>query len=173
MPQLHPCRRAGAALGGHGQGVVSHRRSSDCEPRPHPIAPQCIAIALNANGNPGRFAGLDVPIFGDPFADFLGPLAGVLAGMDWAVQIRAPAVFTIAVDTPFSPENLATGLEAAVALRDDLRAALDGGLRKIRQWTEQHGAGVAQWVSEPYDPFFNINTRADAIRAETLLALQA
>ena len=61
-----------------------------------------------------------------------------------------------------------------VALRDDLRAALvDEGLHKIEAWTVRHGVAIADWPAEPVDPFFNVNTPADAAEAERLVAARS
>ncbi len=164
------------------------------------LAPQCGPLALNANGDPARFAGLNLPVLADSIADHPGPLAGVLAGLDWAATLGATQIVTAAADTPFFPDDLVAGLQAAagpsglalaatpddtgrlrrhptfglwpVALRDDLRAALAGGLRKIVLWTDQHQAGTAHFPAEPFDPFFNINTPEDAAQAEALLSQQ-
>ena len=161
------------------------------------IAPQCGVIALNANGDPIRFADLGLPVLPDSLPDHPGPLAGVLAGMDWAAGIGSEAVISVAADTPFFPRDLVERLQAAagpsglalaaspdetgklwhhptfglwpVALRDDLREALKGGLRKVVLWTDKHGAGTASFASSPFDPFFNINTPEDIEAAEELV----
>lgn len=163
------------------------------------IAHQCGPIALNANGDPTRFADLSLPVLPDSLPDHPGPLAGVLAGMDWAASIGADAVVSVAADTPFFPRDLVERLQAAagpsglalaaspdetgklwhhptfglwpVALRDDLREALKGGLRKVVLWTDRHGAGTASFASSPFDPFFNINTPDDIAEAEKLTEL--
>ncbi len=159
------------------------------------LAPQVGRIALNANGDPARFAAYDLPVIADSLPDWPGPLAGVLAGMDWAASQGAQAVVSVAADTPFFPRNLVARLQAAagpsglalaatregdklwrhptfglwpVALRDDLRAALQSGLRKVVLWTDRHGAGTAEFPSAPVDPFFNINTPEDIAVAERL-----
>jgi molybdenum cofactor guanylyltransferase len=160
------------------------------------LAPQVAAMALNANGAPARFAEFGLPVLPDSLPDFPGPLAGVLAGMDWAAAQGAEAVVSVAADTPFFPRDLVARLQAAagpsglalaatreggklwrhptfglwpVALRDDLRAALEGGLRKVVIWTDQHGAGTAEFDSLPFDPFFNINTPQDIETAAQLV----
>ena len=161
------------------------------------IAPQCGVIALNANGDPIRFADLGLPVLPDSLPDHPGPLAGVLAGMDWAASLGADSVISVAADTPFFPRDLVERLQAAagpsglalaaspdetgklwhhptfglwpVALRDDLREALKGGLRKVVLWTDKHGAGTASFASSPFDPFFNINTPEDIEAAEELV----
>jgi molybdopterin-guanine dinucleotide biosynthesis protein A len=56
-----------------------------------------------------------------------------------------------------------------VALRDDLRAALQDGLRKVVIWTDKHDGREALFSADPFDPFFNVNTPADLERAEELL----
>jgi molybdopterin-guanine dinucleotide biosynthesis protein A len=116
--------------------------------------------------------------------------------MDWAASIGAEAVVSVAADTPFFPRDLVAQLQTSagpsglalaatreggklyrqptfglwpVALRDDLRAALLGGLRKVVLWTDSHGAGTAEFGTDPFDPFFNINTPDDIAIAETLV----
>ncbi|MCH8465230.1 MAG: molybdenum cofactor guanylyltransferase MobA [Roseinatronobacter sp.] len=160
------------------------------------LAPQVAAMALNANGAPARFAEFGLPVLPDSLPDFPGPLAGVLAGMDWAAAQGAEAVVSVAADTPFFPRDLVARLQAAagpsrlalaatreggklwrhptfglwpVALRDDLRAALEGGLRKVVIWTDKHGAGTAEFDTLPFDPFFNINTPQDIETAAQLV----
>ena len=160
------------------------------------LAPQVSAMALNANGDPARFAGLGLPVLADDVEGFAGPLAGVLAGLDWAAARGAAAIVTVAGDTPFFPRDLVARLAAAagpsglalaaspdaagqvqrhptfglwpVGLRGDLRAALAGGLRKIVAWTDTHRAGMAVFPADPFDPFFNINTPEDVAAAEAL-----
>ncbi|MFD0859099.1 molybdenum cofactor guanylyltransferase MobA [Roseovarius aquimarinus] len=157
------------------------------------IAPQAAAVALNANGDPARLARFGLPVLADPVEGFVGPLAGVLAGMDWAAREGAETVVSVAADTPFFPCDLvprlllaAEGMEAPLALaatpdgrhptfglwpvslRDDLRAALRGGLRKVVQWTDAHGAATATFPAEG-DPFFNVNTPEDLARAQERL----
>ena len=160
------------------------------------LTPQATPIALNANGDPARFAALGLPVLPDSIADYPGPLAGVLAGLDWAASLGATHVLSVAADTPFFPADLASRLTGAVsddtpialaatregdrtirhptfglwptALRDDLRAALTDGLRKVVLWTDEHGAATVVFDTDPVDPFFNINTPEDLARAEAL-----
>ncbi len=162
------------------------------------LGPQCGPLALNANGDPARFAEFGLPVLPDSLPDHPGPLAGVLAGLDWAAGLGAASIVTVAADTPFFPADLVARLQAAagpsglalaasrddtgklwqhptfglwpVALRNDLRAALEGGLRKIVLWTDRHEAGIAEFPSDPFDPFFNINTPEDIAEAERLIA---
>lgn len=183
-------------MGGGDKGlrVVAGRRLID-----HVIDrlhPQVGALAINANGDPARFAEFGLPVLADSLPDHPGPLAGVLAGLDWAAGLGAAAIVTAAADTPFLPADLVTRLQASagrsglalaaspdaigrvqrhptfglwpVALRDDLRTALEGGLRKIVLWTDAHGAGTAIFAAEPFDPFFNVNTPEDITRAEAM-----
>lgn len=152
------------------------------------LAPQVSGIVLNANGDPARFSEWGLPVIPDSVDGFAGPLAGVLAGLDWAAD-KADAIVTVAADTPFFPHDLATRLSSAgplalaatddghrhptfglwpVALRHDLRQALADGTRKIVAWTDRHNAASVVFPSDP-DPFFNINTPEDLARAETML----
>ena len=164
------------------------------------LKPQCAALILNANGDPARFADTGLAVIPDSVPDFAGPLAGILAGLDWAAR-EAPDVADIVSvpgDCPFLPEDLVARLSAArtreaaplacarsgewrhpvvglwpVALRGDLRHALVAeGLRKIEAWTARHGVAVADWPAVPVDPFFNINTPDDAAEAERIAARQ-
>lgn len=160
--------------------------------------PQVAALALNANGDPARFADMGLPVLPDPIAGFPGPLAGVLAGMDWAAGQGASHVVTVAADTPFLPEDLVPrlllavergapiGLASSVSggretrhptfglwsveLRDDLRAALERGERKVGLWAEQRGAVLTRFPAGSVDPFFNINSPEDLDLAEDLLS---
>lgn len=159
------------------------------------IEPQVGGLALNANGDTDRFADFGLPVISDNIEGYPGPLAGVLAGLDWAHQMGAKHVVTAAADTPFFPLDLVERLERAatkastpialaqtaeggrltrhptfgywpVSLRNDLRSALKGGLRKVVLWTDGHGA-----ASAPFDDnaFFNINTPEDLEEAEAML----
>ena len=153
------------------------------------IRPQVPELALNANGDAARFARFGLPVLPDGIAGYPGPLAGVLAGLDWAAEEGAETIVTVAADTPFFPSDLVARLRAAVdgrplklalaatpdgrhptfglwpvALRDDLRAALNNGLRKVVQWTDGHGAGEAMF-DDCGDPFFNVNTPEDLEKA--------
>jgi molybdopterin-guanine dinucleotide biosynthesis protein A len=165
------------------------------------FSPQCTGLVLNANGDPGRFARFGLPVVADSVAGFAGPLAGILAGLDWAAQQTAGTQWVVSVpgDCPFLPADLVGRLHAArqaegvplacarsgdwrhpvvglwpVALRDDLRHAIVAeGLRKIEVWTARHGVAVADWPDKPLDPFFNVNTPEDAAEAERLAAQAA
>jgi molybdopterin-guanine dinucleotide biosynthesis protein A len=165
------------------------------------FAPQCAGLVLNANGDPARFARFGLPAVADSVEGFAGPLAGILAGLDW-VAAHAPGIRFIASvpgDCPFLPADLVGRLQAArvaervplacarsgewrhpvvglwpVALREDLRHAIVAeGLRKIEVWTARHGVAVADWPDKPIDPFFNVNTPEDAAEAERLAAQAA
>ncbi len=172
------------------------------------LGPQVDGLALNANGDPERFADLGLPVLADTIEGFAGPLAGVLAGLDWAAGQGADRIVTAAADTPFFPRDLVerlvqasqgqthplvlattprTGDEALksgggkrvnrhptfglwpVALRDDLRAALNDGLRKVVLWTDRHEGREALFPADPFDPFFNVNTPDDLELAHKML----
>ncbi|MEL6125483.1 MAG: molybdenum cofactor guanylyltransferase MobA [Pseudomonadota bacterium] len=162
------------------------------------IAPQVDALALNANGDAARFADYDLPVIADSLPDHPGPLAGVLAGMDWAAERGIAQLVSVAADTPFFPPRLVTGLRmGAVAaerplamavteeagrvirhptftlwpvdLREDLRAALGAGVRKVVIWTDRHGCAEVMFHSDGVDPFFNVNTPEDMVQAQTLI----
>jgi molybdopterin-guanine dinucleotide biosynthesis protein A len=162
------------------------------------LEPQCGRVIINANGDPARFADAGLPVVADSVPDFAGPLAGILAGLDWAAANAPdiPWLASVPGDCPFLPRDLVRRLHEAraaadaplacarsgewrhpvvglwpVKLRDDLRHALiDEDLHKIDLWTARHGVGIADWPDTPMDPFFNVNTPEDAARAETIAA---
>ncbi|MBW0148522.1 molybdenum cofactor guanylyltransferase MobA [Marinobacter arenosus] len=153
------------------------------------ITPQVEAVVLNANGDLSRFEDLELPVVADSVPGYAGPLAGVLAGMDWAAQHGYDWLISVAADTPSFPLDLTERLSEhntpvvlaatpdptrgrvpqptfgrwQVALRHDLRAALNDGVRKIRQWTQAQGETLVIFGE---DDFFNINTPEDLAWAE-------
>ena len=163
------------------------------------LKPQCDGLILNANGDPARFAAFGLPIIVDTVADFPGPLAGILAALDWAAANRPEVkwMLSAAADCPFLPHDLVVRLhrglveqnaELAVAasdgqshpviglwsvsLRDELRQALVvEDVRKIDRWTARYRLATMTWPVRPLDPFFNANTVEDIAEAERLAAL--
>jgi molybdopterin-guanine dinucleotide biosynthesis protein A len=163
------------------------------------LEPQCDGLILNANGDPARFAAFDLPVVADGVPDFPGPLAGILAALDWAATNRPEVKFVLsaAADCPFLPRDLVARLEAAcaaeraelgvaasggrthpviglwkVGLRDELRHALiKEDMRKIDRWTARYKLTTVSWPTVPLDPFFNANTIEDIAEAERLAAL--
>ncbi|MFU0507881.1 molybdenum cofactor guanylyltransferase MobA [Pseudaminobacter sp. NGMCC 1.201702] len=163
------------------------------------FAPQCDGLVLNANGDPARFAAFGLPVVADTVADNPGPLAGVLAALDWAAENRPQArwVVSVAGDCPFLPRDLVSRFHDArlredaqlavassggrshpviglwnVGLRGDLRHALvEEDLRKIDRWTARYRLATVSWPTEPVDPFFNANTVEDLSEAEELAKL--
>lgn len=156
------------------------------------MAAQVVAVALNANGDPGRFADFGLPVLADGVAGQPGPLAGVLAALDWAAGQGAGWVATAPGDCPFLPMDLVARLHDArgagrfacagsggrahpviavwpVDCRAALRAALGAGLRKVGAFATQ---SVAEWPMLPRDPFFNVNTPEDLVRAERLASAE-
>src|SRR5918998_469642 len=111
------------------------------------LRPQTVGIVLNANGDPARFASFGLPVVPDSVPDFAGPLAGILAGLDW-IAAHAPDTAWMA-SVPGDCGHPVVGLWP-VSLREDLRRALiDEALRKIEVWTSRHGIALADWPTEP------------------------
>jgi molybdenum cofactor guanylyltransferase len=162
------------------------------------FGPQCDRLLLNANGDPARFARFGLPVIADTVEDYPGPLAGVLAALDWAAENRPDAswVASVAGDCPFLPRDLVERFHTAqiaeeaqlcvaasagrthpviglwsVGLRHDLRAALMEGVRKIDRWTAAYRLATVSWPDDPVDPFFNANTLDDLAEAERLARL--
>lgn len=164
------------------------------------VRPQVDALVLNANGDASRFAATELPVIPDSIEGFAGPLAGVLAGMEW---VRANAsecawLVSIPTDAPFLPADLVLRLWTAlqddgaemacaasggrthpvvglwpVALAGDLRRAMvEEEIRKVDVWTGRYRMTTVEFSTDPYDPFFNANRPADLEAAERLLAGQ-
>ena len=163
------------------------------------LKPQCGELILNANGDPARFAEFGLPVIADNVENFPGPLAGILAALDWTAANRPEVSFILsaAADCPFLPRDLVTRLTRAraeqdaqlavassggqshpviglwsVALRGELRHALVAeDVRKIDRWTARYRLATVNWPTTPLDPFFNANTMDDIAEADRLAAL--
>jgi molybdopterin-guanine dinucleotide biosynthesis protein A len=164
------------------------------------VRPQVETLVLNANGDPARFARFGLPVVPDSVPGYAGPLAGVLAGLDWTAEHRKDCthVVSVATDAPFLPRDLVSrlvrGMEKSgadlacaasggqphpviglwpVRLREDLRrAVVDETVRKVDVWTARHRLATVPFPSEPLDPFFNANRPEDLTTAAALLALE-
>lgn len=162
------------------------------------VRPQVDALALNANGDPARFQYYDMDVIADTMEGNPGPLAGVLAGLEWARRAHPGAdwLATFPGDAPFLPRNLVARLSQAierasadlacaasggrahpvvglwpVRLADDLRRAMvEEETRKVDRWTARHKLVQVDFAAEPVDPFFNANSPEDVAEAERLLA---
>jgi molybdopterin-guanine dinucleotide biosynthesis protein A len=165
------------------------------------LRPQVEALVLNANGDPHRFAQFGLPVVADSIIDFAGPLAGVLAGLDWTAANRpdCPLVASVPTDAPFLPSDLVPRLVESmeqsggdlacaasdgrahpvfglwpVLLREDLRLAIMDGIRKVDQWTARYRLTTVSFPTGAIDPFFNANRPEDFAAAEVMLgALEA
>ena len=163
------------------------------------LTAQVDVIAVNANSDADGYQTTGLPVIRDSFEGYAGPLAGVLTGMEWAKIQGADHIVTIAADTPFFPDDFVTVMQdklAAhpgkiaiaetsgtgskfynhptfglwpVAICDDLRGALDAGVRKVVQWAYPHGVIKVRFDATPFDPFFNVNRPEDYETAKRLL----
>ncbi len=162
------------------------------------LAPQCQRLILNANGDLARFAATGLAVVADGVPDYPGPLAGILAGLDWAASHTPDIAWVVSVpsDCPFLPRELVARLHEArgeagtplacaqsagrrhpvvalwpVELREKLRHALvSDKVRKVEEWAARCGVGVADWPDAPVDPFFNVNTPDDIATANRIAA---
>lgn len=163
------------------------------------MRPQVDVLVLNANGDPGRFSALGLPVVADTVLDFAGPLAGVQAGLEWAAahHPQAQYIVTVPADGPFVPRDLVRHLADTLATEDaelvtaasgaqtypvvglwpvKLRTALQDaltkeGVRKVDAWTRRFRRAVATFPAEPVDPFFNANTPEQLAEAGRLVGL--
>ena len=156
---------------------------------------QCDHLVLSANGDPARFAAYGLPVVQDDLPDHPGPLAGVLAGLEWTAKHHPEQAFAVTAptDSPFLPKDFVARLQDrrvddradigcarsddtvhpvaalwSVSLRHDLRQALEEGLRKVGAFLERHSVAYADWPVHPHDPFFNVNAPEDLAKAETI-----
>lgn len=162
------------------------------------LRPQCASLTLNANTELNRYQLYQLPILTDAIDGFLGPLAGVLAGMDAAAENQPDVNFLLSApgDTPFLPQDLVARLYAAktqeqasiavaasggrahhtvalwdISLREALRKALtDEGVRAVSEFIARHKKVDVDWSLDPYDPFFNVNSPEDLEIAAEILA---
>jgi len=165
------------------------------------VGPQVEALAINANGAPGRFAAFGLPVVADVVEGYAGPLAGVLTGMEWAARHapHCPWIASFASDAPFVPRDLVArmfeaidreGADLACAasggqvhpvfglwrvdLAPDLRRALtEEKIHKVDRWTSRYRLAVVEFAAEPFDPFFNANRPEDLAEAARLLEAEA
>lgn len=161
------------------------------------LEPQVSSIIVNANGNPDRFSQWKKLVVADTIADFPGPLAGVLAAMEWAVEHQPQCnwIVSVPVDTPFIPLDLVARFSRTITeksadltcaksadqahpvvglwpvrLVSDLRQAMvEENLRKVDLWTARFNLVHTVFETDPIDPFFNINRPEDIKRAEEIL----
>lgn len=164
------------------------------------LKPQCAALIINANGDATRFASFGLPVIADSIEGLAGPLAGILAGLDWTAANRLDArwVLSAAGDCPFLPRDLVERLHRArigqdariavaasgeqthhaialwdVSLREDLRHVLTmENSRAVHRFIARYRVATVAWPDQPYNPFFNANTVDDLAEAERLAKLQ-
>lgn len=159
------------------------------------LQPQVSALAINANGDPGRLDAFGLPIVEDTMPEYQGPLAGILAGLLWA-RNACPGVthlLTMPGDTPFLPSDLVARLDAArgragaliaqaesdgklhpvvslwpLELTEPLEAALMAGMRRVREFQSHYSVAIEAFAFDGIDPFHNVNTPEDLAEAERL-----
>jgi molybdopterin-guanine dinucleotide biosynthesis protein A len=174
----------GTRMGGVDKGLQLHLGVPLAEHAVKRLAPQVGSVAINANRHLERYEAMGVPVWPDALAEFPGPLAGMLAGMERA---PTPYLMTVPCDTPNFPldlvERLATAMTREldmamavahekgaihrqpvfmlmkVSLRDSAAAFLATGRGKIGLWASQHR--YVEVVFEDASAFFNANTPAD------------
>jgi molybdopterin-guanine dinucleotide biosynthesis protein A len=161
------------------------------------MAPQVSNVIINANGDPARFSQWKLPVVADTISEFPGPLAGVLAAMEWAKehQPQCKWIASVPVDTPFVPQDLIARFYSTVTdndadltcaksdgrahpvvglwpvrLAENLREAMvDENLRKVDLWTGRFKLIHTEFETDPIDPFININRPEDIEKAKQIL----
>lgn len=160
--------------------------------------PQVDELLINANGDPSRFASFGREVIADSLPGFLGPLAGILTGLEWMKAHRPNAdwLASFPCDTPFLPRDLVRRLIACAVAANTLTAvAASGGrrhgvcavwsakiadtpqsvlnglnLRKMDDFIAHLPHAALAFSAEPLDPFLNVNAPDDLARAEAAIA---
>jgi molybdopterin-guanine dinucleotide biosynthesis protein A len=159
------------------------------------LQPQVGEVMINANRNLGAYESFGVPVWPDVLADYAGPLAGFLTGLE---RCETRWLMTVPCDTPLFPLDLVERLLRAARERDAeiamaaapeadgqlhtqpvfslLRVELleslvrftQGGGRKVDAWTARHQTAVVRFDTPADDPraFFNVNTLAELQQLE-------
>lgn len=187
-------------MGGGDKALIKIGRSTILDRVLATLSGQCVDIVINANGDPARFADTGCVMVPDSLPDFPGPLAGILAGLDWLAAQDNGIEWLLSApgDCPFLPDDLVERLHEArrrmgagvplacarsgewrhpvvglwpLALRADLRKAVtEEGVRGVEVFTARHGIAIADWPDQPVDPFFNVNTSDDVAKAQAIAA---
>jgi molybdopterin-guanine dinucleotide biosynthesis protein A len=183
-------------MGGNDKALLPLAGRSLAEHAVERLVPHCESVILNTNSDSSLFAWMGLPVVPDSIPDHPGPLAGILAALEWSAAHRPDIAWVVSApaDTPFIPRDLVLRLHEAcqkkrkpiacaasgsqthfavglwpVSLRHELRCSLvEKGTRSIREWLNTHGYAEVSWPVDPVDPFFNINTPEDLKHAEIL-----
>ena len=156
------------------------------------LSSQVDQVIINSNSGIDKWQSRDLLVVADCYPDRRGPLAGVLAGLDWAGDNGYRNIVTVAGDTPFFPVDLVDRLLGSAvdggmaiaatmtdrglrrhptfglwptALRADLREAIEGGTRKVVCWADRFTPQTVVFEGNGLDPFYNVNTPEDLARA--------
>ncbi|HEX3915631.1 MAG TPA: molybdenum cofactor guanylyltransferase MobA [Steroidobacteraceae bacterium] len=172
-------------MGGIDKGLQLHQGVPLARHALERLRPQVGALMLNANRNLEIYRGMGVAVWPDELADFPGPLAGMLAGLE---HCETGYLATVPCDSPNFPLDLIARLaeslngaedEVATAytredgelraqpvfclmktsLRDSLRAFIHSGERKTGLFAARHH-GVRVEFSDPA-AFANANTLSE------------
>ncbi len=179
------CGGRGSRMGGVDKGLQVYQGMPLAMHALLRLAPQVGHVLINANRNLGAYESMGVPVWPDPVADFPGPLAGWLAGIE---RCETPYMATVPCDSPHFPTDLVARLAQALerdqadiamaatledgrvqvqpvfcllkaSLLESLLAYLQSGERKIDRWTAQHACVQVQF--DDARAFFNANTLED------------
>jgi molybdopterin-guanine dinucleotide biosynthesis protein A len=185
-------------MGGGDKGLLALAGRPILERVVSRLSPQVDRLAINANGDASRFRAFELPVVADTVEGFAGPLAGILAGLEWAAaDPLCRAVVTVAADTPLFPPDLVERLSAAAeaqpgaiavacsggrrhpvfslwpaTLRPALARTLAQGERRVSAFIDGQAFVDVDFSSAAQgglDPFFNINTPQDLAEAERIL----
>jgi molybdopterin-guanine dinucleotide biosynthesis protein A len=180
----------GSRMGGVDKGLQNHQGLPLAMHALMRLQPQVGHLMVNANRNLGAYDSMGVPVWPDAIADYPGPLAGFLAGLE---HCETPWLVTVPCDTPRFPVDLVARLAQALvqedaeiamaatredgrvqvqpvfclmaaSLMESLVAFTQSGQRKIDKWTGQHRCATV--VFDDADAFFNANTLEELQRLQ-------
>jgi molybdopterin-guanine dinucleotide biosynthesis protein A len=172
----------GSRMGGVDKGLQPHHGMPLAQHALLRLGPQVGELMINANRNLGAYESMGVPVWPDASADYPGPLAGLLAGLE---RCETPYLASVPCDTPNFPADLVARLAATLVTQDadiamaaiyedgqlrtqpvfcllkselmeSLVAFLHSGERKIDRWTAMHRCVPV--LFDDAAAFFNANT---------------
>jgi molybdopterin-guanine dinucleotide biosynthesis protein A len=156
-------------------------------------------VMVNANRNLSAYESFGAPVWPDVLADYAGPLAGFLTGLE---RCETPYLLTVPCDTPLFPLDLASRLgealladdaEIAMVSAPEIAAEADGAsalrpqpvfcllratlLESLVRFTQDGGRKIDKWTAQHRTvlvPFDRPGDAPDAFfNANTLIELHA
>ena len=155
----------GSRMGGVDKGLQNHLGM--------PLALHCLlrlqlqvgSAMVNANRNLGAYESMGVPVWPDTQADFAGPRAGMLVGLE---HCETPWLVTVPCDTPNFPLDLVERLAAAAQAE-----GADIAMAATREPAQEAGANASANANAKGQPEVQVQPVFCLLKASLLESLQA